>query len=178
MGASKPSLDLQGRPLIDYPAAALVTAGLEAFVVAKEATPLPPLDLPVHFEPDEPSHPALGILEALRRAGGPVVVVACDMPFVAPGLLRRLATSDSALMLPSAGGRLHPLLGRYDVSVTDALEAALAREEPLQQVVAGMDPLLLEEDDLRAYGEPETLLFNVNTPTDLQRAEALVRARA
>jgi molybdopterin-guanine dinucleotide biosynthesis protein A len=178
MGASKPMLELHGRPLIDYAVAALAAAEIDAFVVAKEATPLPPLELPICFEPDEPAHPLVGILTALGHAGAPVVVLACDMPFVAPGLLRHLANTECELMLPSAGGRLHPLLGRYGTSLADALESGLVREEPLQELVAQMEPVLLDECALCAYGDPETLLFNVNTPAELERAEVLVRTGA
>ena len=35
----------------------------------------------------------------------------------------------------------------------------------------GLDPV----DDLAPFGDPERLLFNVNTPQDLQEAERLMR---
>jgi GTP:adenosylcobinamide-phosphate guanylyltransferase len=40
--------------------------------------------------------------------------------------------------------------------------------------VASLDPYVLEEEELAAFGDPERLLFNVNTPADLARAEELV----
>ena len=52
-------------------------ARLEAVVVAKPETDLPPLDVPVWEEPEEPSHPLTGIVAALeqaRAAGGRVRV--------------------------------------------------------------------------------------------------------
>ena len=61
-------------------------------------------------EPDEPRHPLTGIVHALERAGGPVLVCAADMPFVTPGTLRALRPrrGDAAACVGRAGGRLPP----------------------------------------------------------------------
>ena len=80
------------------------------------------------------------------------------------------------LVLPSMGGRLHPLLARYGPALLDPLERALEERRPLQETTAQLGPVILDERDLAAYGDPERLLFNVNTPHDLARAEDLLRA--
>src|SRR5207237_1174148 len=46
MGAPKALLELGGRPLLEYPLAALQGAGLQPVVVAKRRSPLPPLAVP------------------------------------------------------------------------------------------------------------------------------------
>ena len=70
MGGPKAGLELGGRALVEWPLAAAREAGLEAVVVAKAATALPLLEVPVWTEPDEPSHPLTGLVCALERAGG------------------------------------------------------------------------------------------------------------
>lgn len=174
LGRPKPAAVLCGRALIEYPLAALGAAGLETVVVAKRATELPGLDVPLWVEPDEPAHPLLGITTALTRAERPLLVCGCDLPFVTAPLAARLAATEHPLVVPSAGGRLHPLLARYDPSLLDALGAALEQRSPLQDTISALGPHVLREPDLRAFGDPERLLYNVNTPADLRRAEEML----
>src|SRR5437764_7340068 len=80
---SKAAAELAGRPLASYPAAALGTVCERVAVVCKPSTELPELDGVKRWdEPEEPRHPIAGIVHALERAAGPVLVCACDMPFV------------------------------------------------------------------------------------------------
>jgi len=69
LGGGKATVQLAGRALVEWPLAALAGARIEAMVVAKPDTDLPALKVPVLREPDEPRHPLLGIVTALRAAG-------------------------------------------------------------------------------------------------------------
>jgi molybdopterin-guanine dinucleotide biosynthesis protein A len=176
IGEPKANLELGGRPLLEHPLAAFAHAEIEAVVVAKRNTSLPPLSVEVWREPDEPAHPLCGIVTALERADGRAVLVCgCDMPFVSPGLLTSLARSNQRLVVPSAGGRLHPLLSRYEPVLLEPLRSALDERRPLQETVAELEPTLIEEAELHGLGDPELLLFNVNQPADLERAERILR---
>ncbi len=175
MGAAKATLELGGRPLLEYPLAAVQGAGLEPVVVAKRDSPLPPLAVPRWDEPAEPVHPLTGIVAALLGAGDrPVLAVACDMPFVTAELLADLAAHTAPLVLPEADGRLHPLVARWHPSLLPALRDALAREAPLHVVAAELDAYRIGAAELRRFGDPARLLFNVNAPGDLERAAALL----
>jgi molybdopterin-guanine dinucleotide biosynthesis protein A len=120
MGAPKPLAQLAGAPLIERPLAAARAAGLDAVVVAKAGTPLPP-GLRVWHEPDEPFHPLLGIVTALEYAGGPVVAIACDQPFVPAELLARLAAGPEAAV--ALQGRVEPFPARYEPAWLAAAQA-------------------------------------------------------
>lgn len=172
MGRPKPMVELADRPLISFPLAAIEAAGLEAMVVAKPSSKLPALGCRVVEEPERPRHPLLGVITALREAGGPVVVVACDMPFVTGPLLGHLASIDAPLAICEAGGRLHPLLGRYDPALVGPLEIACGRGEPVTRAVRALRPRIVGEDELRRFGLPEHLCANLNTDRDLRAAEA------
>jgi molybdopterin-guanine dinucleotide biosynthesis protein A len=177
LGRPKPTAPLRGRALIEHPLAALRAAGLEPVVVAKPATPLPAIELTVWHEPPDPVHPLLGIVTALERGGGrPVLACACDLPFVTPELASWIAGRDTPLAIPQAGGRLHPLLARYAPSLLGKLRAGLAHEASLHETLRALEPEVLGEEDLRAFGDPDRLLFNVNTPSELARAEAMLAA--
>jgi molybdopterin-guanine dinucleotide biosynthesis protein A len=175
LGGAKAEVELTGRPLISYPLEAIEAAGLDAVVCTKPTEAPPRNSVAVLEEPELPRHPLTGIVSALRAAAGrPVVVVACDMPFVAPGLIELLADAPVPLVIPALEGRPQPLLGRYEPSLLPALEEALEREEPLTRTVEALGPRLLSEEELARFGDPRRLLFNVNDPDDLRRAEALL----
>lgn len=174
MGGPKASALLAGRPLLDYPVAAARAAGLEVAVVAKPQAALPQLSVAVWEEPAKPLHPLCGLVCALRQAGDrAVVAVACDMPFVTAPLLSWLADAEGEVV-PELGGRLHPLLARYRTQSIGALAAALERRTSAQEAARELKPRLVGDAELGPFGEPERLLFNVNTPADLERAQAWV----
>jgi molybdenum cofactor guanylyltransferase len=177
MGRPKATLELGGVPLTVRAVHALRAARLEVAVVAKADDPLPELDAPVWIETRPERHPLAGIISALERAAGPVVVCACDMPFVAPALVADLAGREGTVV-PEAGGRLHPLLARYDPRLAPALTDALDARTSLHEAVRLAGATIVPEPEIARYGDPERLLFNVNTPADLARAEELLRADA
>jgi molybdopterin-guanine dinucleotide biosynthesis protein A len=165
MDGAKATARLAGRPLIAWPLEALAAALDEVVVVAKRDTPLPILDVAVWVEPDEPSHPRTGIVHALERAGGRAVLVcAADLPFVTADLVGRLLAEPSAgapAVVPRAGGRLQPLLARYEPVALPGLRNAPV-DEALTASVEALGPLVL---DL-----PEAGFENVNTPEELAAA--------
>lgn len=176
MGAPKATIELGGRLLLEHPLNAFLHAGIDAVVVAKVGTSLPPLPLEIWREPDEPTHPLLGIVTALEHADGRAVLVCgCDMPFVSPGLLTTLATTDGRLVVPQAGGRLHPLLARYGPELLEPLRDALDQLGPLQETIAQLKPTLIDDAALHDLGDPALLLFNINERADLEQAEKLLR---
>ncbi len=176
MGRPKAGVELAGRPLAAWVLAAAAEAGLEAVVVAKPGSVLPALGVAVWHEPEAASHPLAGLVAALERAAPrAVLALACDMPFVAPGLLRALAALDAVAGAARAGGRLHPFPGRYAPSALGPLRDGLAREAPVREVLAALEPVILEEAELRAYGDPARMLLGVNDPEALRRAEAQAR---
>lgn len=174
MGTAKASIGLRGRPLVSYPVEAMAAAGLEPVIVAKRDSTLPDLQCRIVRESDSRPHPAAGILAALQAAEGPVVVVACDMPFVPAQLLTVLAQLSAPAALPALAGHLQPLLARYEPSVAPALERAVERDEPLRDAVRALDPLVLGPEELAGFGDPHLIGLNVNDSAELEEAERLM----
>lgn len=176
LGGSKATVGLSGRPLITYPLGAVRAALGGAVVVAKADSELPTLPgIEVWMEPQEPRHPLTGIVHALGLAEGrPVLVCACDLPLVPADLIRALARADSGealVVAASYGGRLQPLLARYEPEAFEQLSAALRAEDAsVRDAVSALGARPYEVSE-------ETFLFNVNTPEDLLRAGALLAAR-
>ena len=167
LGGAKATVELAGLPLIAYPLAALSQAAVDHVVVAKADSPLPTLDITVITEPDEPRHPLAGVVAAMSHAGArPVLVVPCDAPFLTSMLLRVLASAPKTTAVRS-DGRVHPLIALYATKDLARLEEAVANGDSATEAVEAIDP-----DWIQA---PERETFNVNTPEDLARAEALLR---
>jgi molybdenum cofactor guanylyltransferase len=167
MGAPKALVALGGAPLIARPLAAARAAGLGAVVVAKPDSALPPLDVPVWHEPAAPLHPLCGLVAALERAGGPVVAVACDQPFLTAELLAELAAAVGDVVCEAGG--LQPFPGRYEPSALASLRAGLAAGAPLRATVAALSPHRLEVD--------AHVVASVNDPEALAEAERWLWSR-
>jgi molybdopterin-guanine dinucleotide biosynthesis protein A len=171
LGGAKATALLGGLPLIEHVIAAARAGGLDPVVIAKARSPLPPLDCPILIEPDEPRHPLLGIVTALRELDEPAVTVcACDMPFVTGPLLAWLAAIDAPLVVTAAGGETQPLLGRYAASLLARLEAALAEGLSMRELASELGARVVGAAELERFGDPIKLCSSINTPAELAAA--------
>ena len=121
-----------------------------------------------------------GIYTAVTAGSGPVLCVAWDMPFVPEGLLRALVDGAAAgnydAFLPESSGRrgLEPLCAVYGPACAPAIARRLDNGD-LKAISFHADVRvgILSLANVRTFGDPDELFFNVNTPADLERAEAL-----
>jgi molybdopterin-guanine dinucleotide biosynthesis protein A len=112
----------------------------------------------------------------------PVLCVAWDMPFMSEGLLRALAEGATPwdAFLPESDGRrgVEPLCAVYGPACREAIERRLDAGD-LRAIAFHGDVRvgILPLDQVRRFGDPAELFFNINTPEDLERAEAVWRRR-
>ena len=121
-----------------------------------------------------------GIYTAVARAPAPVVCVAWDMPFVTPALVRALADGLARhdAVLPESEGRrgVEPLCAGYGPAclepIAERLDAGDLRAIAFHpRISVGILPLA----QVRTFGDPAFLFFNVNTADDLATADELWR---
>jgi molybdopterin-guanine dinucleotide biosynthesis protein A len=125
-----------------------------------------------------------GIFTAATAGPGPVLCVAWDMPFVPEALLRALVEGAAAgtydAFLPESSGRrgVEPLCAVYGPACGPAIARRLDSGD-LKAISFHPDVRvgILSLAQVRAFGDPDELFFNVNTPDDLERAEALWQRR-
>jgi molybdopterin-guanine dinucleotide biosynthesis protein A len=125
-----------------------------------------------------------GIYTAVSAAPEPVLCVAWDMPFVPVGLLQALVDGAVAgnydAFLPESSGRrgLEPLCAVYGPACGPAIARRLETGD-LKAISFHTDVSvgILSLAEVKAFGDPDEMFFNVNTPDDLERAEALWRRR-
>jgi molybdopterin-guanine dinucleotide biosynthesis protein A len=172
LGGRKATALLAGVSLSDHVAAAARTAGLTPVVVAKAGTALDGIGAEALFEPAEPRHPLVGVATALARLGEPVVCCPCDLPLVPAALLAALASYPAEICVAAHGGRLQPLLGRYEPSAAAGLLAAAQGGRAVTETVLAAGARELDLDDLGLEIEPSWALANANDSRDLERLEA------
>jgi len=186
-GAPKGLLEVGGRRILDrvIDSVATVTGSLPLLVAnAPDASSWRP-DLKT-IPDTRPGFGSLGgIYTAVAAGSEPVLCVAWDMPFVPTELLRALVAGAGAgrfdAFLPESAGRrgLEPLCAVYGPACRAAIAQRLDQGD-LRAISFHPDVRvgILSLAQVGAFGNPDELFFNVNTPADLARAEALWRQRA
>ncbi|MGH2705554.1 MAG: molybdenum cofactor guanylyltransferase [Actinomycetota bacterium] len=173
MGRDKALLDWEGTPLAVRVVNRLREALGEVVVVAKRTRPLEELGLRVVADPLEVQTPLAGILAALREAGGrPVFVVACDMPFVNPSLVRRIVELAEGYEAgaPVKAGRLEPLHALWGPQAEPAiLHSIEAGDLAAHRVLERLELRRIEEPEWRPLDPGGRSFANANTPQDLEK---------
>lgn len=183
-GRPKGLVPLGGRRILDRVVDAVRAVTGEPPLLVANAPEGPTWRPDLHTVPDvRPGSGSLGgIYTAVVCAAGPVLCVAWDMPFVSPELLRALVDGAPGYdaFLPESDGRrgVEPLCAVYGPACGPAIERRLERGD-LQAVGFHPDVKVgtLPLERVRGFGDPDVLFFNVNSPDDLERAEALWRQR-
>jgi molybdopterin-guanine dinucleotide biosynthesis protein A len=175
---------VQGKRVIDRVADALRDACDELLLVAND--PAAAGWLPgVPATPDiRPGLGSLGgLLTALTRTGGSVVIVAWDMPFVPGGLLRALREDGESgaydAVLPRSDSRrgAEPLCAYYTQACAAPIERQLRAGD--RRMIGFLDAVRvhwLDAAATRRFGDPARIFLNINEPADLETAQGLTDA--
>jgi molybdopterin-guanine dinucleotide biosynthesis protein A len=121
-----------------------------------------------------------GVVWAEEEGCRGALVVACDMPFLSSRLLALLVDRAAAdeVVVPESGSRrgLEPLHAFYGSGCRTAIETALERGD--RHVVSFFPDVrvrTIPRAEVSAFGDPDTLFMNVNTPEDRDRAELILQ---
>jgi molybdenum cofactor guanylyltransferase len=180
-GRFKPLLPVGGRTMLARQLEALAAAGVENIVLVGRwsAEVRPPV--PVFADAMEDG----GSLGALYTAllvtpEDRTIVLAADMPFVAAALTAALARVPLAgdVAVPRTTAGLHPLCAVYRRSVASHLKRRIDRGAlRVREALEELRVAKLEHAELARLDVDDTMLMNVNTPADYERACELARYR-
>lgn len=180
MGANKALLPVGGVPLIERVRRALAPLCTEILLIANEAGPYTSLGLPIVPDLESGRGPLMGLYSGLRAAQGELaLLLACDMPFVSPDLLRYLIdlAPGHDVVIPRTADGLHPLHALYRrATCLPAIATALAAGE--RRMIGFFEGVRVRTVAPAEWGEmaaTEQALMNVNTPVELAAARQLLR---
>lgn len=118
--------------------------------------------------------PLGGLDAALQAASGPVLLLACDMPFVTTALLAGLFAKldDMDVVVPRTEHGYHPLCAVFAPQCRGPVRARLdAGQLRMRDLLTDLRVRTVEGDALAQFGEVHRLLANVNSQTDLDALE-------
>jgi molybdopterin-guanine dinucleotide biosynthesis protein A len=125
-----------------------------------------------------PDHGSLGgIFSGLNAAAGDAAfTVACDMPFLHPGVARLVIdrAGEGDVVIPRVGQQLETMHALYAKACLPAIETQL-KAGRLKIVGFFDDVRVVEigEAEVARHRAPDVVFMNVNTPDELARARAL-----
>jgi len=180
MGREKAALLLGGEPLLRRAVGRLRLALAEVIVVGAPA--LAPLVPDTRIVPD--GWPGRGPLGALATALGAtdapwVVLVACDMPFIQPALIREIARRAQAsqavdVVAPRGTREIEPLHAAYSRACLPlALERLAGDDASLRGLLAESRVAEVSPDESRLFDPAGRSAFNANTPEEWQAARRI-----
>jgi molybdopterin-guanine dinucleotide biosynthesis protein A len=178
MGGSKALLEIDGQPLVIWVLERLQRLSDDLILVARDTSAFGhlPVRLVSDIYPGE--GPLVGLHAGLQAARHPAALaVACDMPFLDLRLLRYMIVVGKAhdAVVPRLASLPEPLHAIYRVdpclrAIQDALDAGSRK---MTSFLESVEVRYVEENEIALFDPDQLSFFNVNTPEDLQRGEAL-----
>lgn len=182
MGTDKALVPFLGRPLIAYVIERLSGLGGEFLVTTNHPERFGFLNIPL-FQDILPGKGALsGLYTALANAQQPfVAVVACDMPFANPDLIKALQKdlieqgADVAIPRSAEGYEPFHAVYRRETCLA-AVRAALERGE--KRMISWFPEVNVVEyspEQVEQFDPDLKIFLNANTPEELRKAEEIAR---
>lgn len=178
LGRDKAQLELSGVRVLTALIRQLEFAG-ETIIAATDSDRF--AGLPARVVADAPGQagPLAGIAAGLTASPDQDnLFVACDMPFPSPALARDMLSAltcgyDAAV--PCPGGWPEPAFAAYSRRCLPAIQRRLdASRFKVTGFYDDVRALRLDDEHLNRYGPPGLVFLNINTESDLHRAESLL----
>lgn len=179
MGHPKSFVKLAGKPLIQHLFERVKTLKYPVHVIANDPEPFEPFGYPV-FPDALPGKAALGgvYTSLIHSETSYTLCLACDMPFINPDLITYLSTCVSRYdaVVPMVNHYPQGLHTIYHHRCHTVIENQIVQGElQLSQVFTLLHTNFIPETTLRHIDPALHAFINLNTPEELQAAEALYR---
>ena len=174
MGRDKALLPLGDQTLIERILAVARPLG-DPRIIIGDPTTYAHLGLPIHPDRHSGLGPLGGLHTALSTTAAPVLLLACDLPFLTSAFLRHLVSrrGPHQAVVPHSTTGLQPLCALYEPSCLAAVDAAIqAGRLGMRDLLSNLSLDIVREKDWRPYDERGLLFANLNSPAEYERAQA------
>ena len=176
MGCDKALLPWGHTTLLDHTLDRLRAACSEVRILSGAEPRYPDRGVPVEVDTLPEGGPLAGVCAGLARAGElSGLFLALDLPFAPVSLLRHLAglALEFDAVVPVTADGVHPLCAAYGPACLVPIRRRLEGGE--RKMTCFWPDVRVREvgaGELSAFGEPEQMLRNVNTPEEYERLRA------
>ena len=171
MGFNKAFLELEGSTVIARAVHVMTAVFSSPAIIANDTTLYGHLGLPVYPDIIKDAGSLGGIYTALYHSKDYAFVVACDMPWLDPGCVRRVLDNVDGedCVIPFISGRLHPMHAAWSKGCMNEIEAMINQGNlRINDLLKRLSIKRLTEEYFG--GLPiERSVENVNTRQDLER---------
>lgn len=169
-GRDKGALVVDGRPIVYRQIEQLAQVAADLLIVGGPEPEVPWREIR-HVKDRTPGFGPLGGLHTalLEARGEATIVIACDMPYVSAPLIDHLLalTAEADVVVPRTERGYHPLCAAYTRACIDPVARRLADGRlKMTELLADVRVRIVTDEELEAFGDPEHLLANVNTPAE------------
>jgi molybdopterin-guanine dinucleotide biosynthesis protein A len=168
MGQDKAALVLDGKTLLERATATMQQIFPKVIVSVRQLRA--GVELPQVCDEQEAGGPLAGLVAGLAQVDTPwVFAVACDMPFVTPAIVNRLADLRKGFqaVVPVVGGYNQPLAAFYAASALETMRVSLAAgDKSLRGALEKLEVRHVSEAELREFDPQLRSFFDLDTPQD------------
>lgn len=181
MKFNKAFAEIGGRPLIEIIINKFEPFFSEIFIVSNQPELYEKYGYKVYPDIYLGKGPVGGIHTALYHAGfEQIFILGCDMPFmdmqIVEFMLEKLYDKDSAV--PRIKGFLQPMSAAYSKKCLPHLTYSLETDRlKLTRLFEELNAEIVEEEELKRFGDLEEIFLNVNDQITLEKA-AVIAGRA
>jgi molybdopterin-guanine dinucleotide biosynthesis protein A len=175
MGQDKALIKLEGQPLVKRSVRLLQNLAPRVIVVTNSAEVGLAAGVPAIADPVSGMGALAGITAALHYFDAPVLIVACDMPYLNGEFLSFLIQSwrpDDVALVPGAPERCEPFQAIYSQKLLPAFDSYLRLNErppSLGQLLKQAGARYIPWKEVRAYDPQLKLFTNWDTPYDYRQ---------
>lgn len=150
----------------------------ETIIISNEPELFQGFNLPVFTDVYPRLGPVSGIHAALYYANyEPVFILGCDMPFLSTQLIKNMISriDNYHSVVPSIDGFLQATAAVYSKTSLPIFEGCLKTQKlKLTRILKEeLNSLVLNEDDMRPFGEISDMFFNLNDNETLEQARKI-----
>ena len=172
-GRNKALEKVNGIPLIERVIGVMQSVFQNLILITNTPAAYSYLKLPVHEDLIKGLGPLGGIFTALMAiADDAGFIVACDMPFLNPELIRHIVRKkgDFDVVAPKISGNMETLHALYNKRCLPAIRRLIdSRDYQVFRFFPEVSVRYINEDEIRSY-DPELRSFlNINKPQELRR---------